>query len=238
MLVPKPDERFIFVSYSSKDSSFVHEEIERLERQHFSLWFDSKLEAARLWDKEISERIEACACFIVFVTEDSVASEKVRAEIKLALEAGKPLIGIYWDDVELPPPLQAAIRTRQTLDRTVVHRSTYVEPLTRALSKYIQPETPVGEDSDTPQNRTSLTPVPSDVLPRIVFFSLILLGTLSLLLAFVATITPYVPSQRPDDPLNNRWIGFLAGLFFVVIAVILGAGAFIVHRVYLGKKDG
>lgn len=227
---------FLFVSYSSKDAGFIHPEIERVEQLGRNIWFDQKLLPTRLWDDEIRKAIVACSCFIVFITEDAAASENVRDEIRQALAENKPILGVYWDDVALPPELQCQIRRRQTLDRHSMHASTYEERLGRALTELMGAAEPRLADT---QEIPRIAPVraSSKVLPRIVSFGLLLLVLVFLILALLAFLTPYIPSVRAtDDIFNNPWVGFLVGLFFLSCGLAFGVGAFAVFRTYLRSR--
>jgi hypothetical protein len=230
--------QFIFVSYSSKDSGFVHPEIHRLERQGYKIWYDQgELQPARFWAEEIRNAIAVCTCFMVFITEDSVASDHVCDEIDQALKANKPFIGIYWDNVELPSHLQKVVRTRQTLNRHSMHQSAYEGPLSRALSEYITVTAPGSrlEDIAPPQSAPAVPP--SEALPKVVFFSLLLLVVIFLVLAVVVFVTPNLASAKsPDDLLNNRLAGVAAGISFLVIALGLGGAAFAIFRIYLRRR--
>jgi hypothetical protein len=242
MIQMPPDGPFLFVSYSSKDASFVHPEIERLERQGYKIWFDQgELQPTRFWADEIRKAIEACGCFVVFITEDAVVSANVCEEISQALNEHKPILGVYWDDVELPPHLQSQIRRRQTLDRHSLHPSAYEELLSTALSEYIGvTESISNTHNDIPQEvpRPSSPRTPSDILPITVVFGLLMFVVLLTVLSIVSFVMPYVPSLRgSDDLFNNRLVGLLAGLFFLGLAFAFGAGAFVVFRIYLwGRK--
>src|SRR5436305_15053126 len=135
-----PDGPFIFVSYARTDAYFVHPEIERLEKQGHRIWYDKeKLEPGGFWDEAIGEAIDACACFIVFVTEDSINAINVLKEIVQALSAKnakKPFISIHWEKVELPDDFREQMRSRQALERYSLLRHEYDEPLSRALAPY------------------------------------------------------------------------------------------------------
>ena len=234
--MPIPDGPYIFVSYSNKDASFVHLEIKRLERQGYKIWFDKgELQPGRVWAEEIRQAIAACTCFIVFITEDSVVSNHVCDEIDQALTANKRFIGIYWDNVELPAGLQRLVRSRQTIDRYSMHQSSYEGPLRRALSEYITFTAPPTEPDLRPV-LSARGPSP-DILPKVVFFSLLALVGLCFCLAVVVVITPNLLSAKsPDDLLNNRLLGLFGGIMFTAIAFGLGGTAFAVFRVYLRKR--
>jgi hypothetical protein len=226
-----PGDPFIFVSYARTDIDFVLPEIERLEKEGHKIWYDKgKIEPGLFWDNVIRKAVEACACFVVFVTHDSIKSKNVGKEIAQALSADKPFISIHWDEVKLPPELEGPMRSRQALERYALLRHEYEEPLSRALSPYkkTRPVVP-----DAPRHDTR-----PDTLPKIVFFTLALLAMLFSLLAVLLVVTPYFASATPGDPLNNRLAGWLSGLLFAAIACGLGVAAFATHRVYLRRKNG
>lgn len=244
-----PDGPFIFVSYARTDAYFVHPEIERLEKQGHRIWYDKeKLQPGTFWDDAIREAIDTCACFIVFITADSINSINVLKEIVRALSAKnakKSFISIHWEKVnipddfqkqirnrglEIPDDLREQLRSRQALERYSLLKHEYEGPLSRALAPYTQPgfEPP------------ALPPPPArpDTLPKIVFFMLALLAAIFVLLAAILVVTPYFASTLPGDPLNNRLVGWLSGILFVVIACGMGGAAFAVHRIYLRGKHG
>lgn len=237
-----PESPFIFVSYADEDRRFVHPEIRRLERQGYQLWYDKgNLQLGRLWDEQIREAIEKCVCFIVFVTEESVNSENVCKEIEQALEAEKPIICIHWEEVDLPLRFRNKLRSIQALERYLRHPDEYEETLARALAEYIkQPEPTPREKGERLEGETLPLPPSArpDVLPKIVFFALVLSAGACLFLTFVMILVPYFAPSFPGDPFNNRLAGLVTGLFFSLIAVSLAVGAFAVYRVYLRRKDG
>lgn len=230
------DRRFIFVSYANKDHHFVHREIERLKSHGYEVWFDQeKIKPARFWDEEIRKAITACACFMVFITEDSVVSRHVCEEIEQALSENKPFIGVYWDNVELPGRLQEVVRKRQTLDRYSMHQSAYEGPLCKALSEYIPtPLTP--RTNQQPVIGPPPRPAP-DSLPKVVLFALIAAALISLFLAVLFNISPPFISKSPAELEANREIALILGSIFVAIGLGLSGTAFVVFRMYLGKNN-
>src|SRR5688500_1058102 len=236
--MPIPDGPFIFVSYSSKDSSFVHAEIKRLERQGYRVWYDKgELQPARFWDAEIREAITACTCFMVFITEDSVISYNVCDEIDQALKASKPFIGVYWDNVQLPDHLQKPVRIRQTLARYAMHQSAYEEPLGEALAEYT-PVTipPPPEPAVVPTLFTSSSA--RDLLPKLVAFGLAFVGATCLLLAVVVVVTPNIVSVKsPNDFVNNRLMGLILGITFVIVGLGASGAAVAVFRVCIWRRN-
>lgn len=239
-----PDEPFIFVSYSSKDSDFVHPEIRRLEGQGYKVWYDKgELQPGRLWDIQISWAIKECACFIVFITQDAVDSAHVCDEIDQALQASKPFICIYLEKVEvLPSRFREQLRSIQALERYALRRFEYEEPLGRALLEYIQPVRPEQPEEAEPEKAPALL-LPDTrltTLPKLLFFMLLLLALSFLFLATITMIIPFLAAADPNDPksivLSDKSVGFMVGFFLIGIALIFGGGALAVKRIYLRRE--
>jgi hypothetical protein len=235
-----PDDSFIFVSYSSKDSDFVLSEIKRLELQGYAVWYDKgRLQPSQVWADDISQAIKECACFIVFITEYAVKSKHVGVEIAQALQVKKPIICIYWEKVELPPEFREPIQRIQALERYSIssRERQYEEPLDRALSKYVKrtrvPRKESGVSVKAPDPPPPATQ--SVLLSKIVFFSLLLLVVIFVFLAAAAFISPHLATY-PGDPLGNRLSGFLAGSTFIVIAFGLSVAALAVYHIYVRRK--
>lgn len=227
-----PDGPYIFVSYANKDFDFVHREIKRLKSEGFPLWYDQEqLQPAHFWADEIREAITSCACFMVFITEDSVISKHVCEEIDQALTEDKPFIGIYWDNVELPTGLQELVRKRQTLARHSM-QSAYEGPLNAALSEYVRPE---------PKDDLVL-PLPPpepdrDLLAKVVFFGLIAAALINFFLVALVNIAPPFISKTPAELEINQQVGLISGINFGVIGLGLSGAAFAVFQRYLRRKN-
>lgn len=228
-----PEQPFIFVSYSSKDSDVVYPEIMRLVGRGYGykVWYDKggQLQPGLAWDNSIREALLACSCFIVFMTQDAINSENVRKEIDLALEVGKPFICVYLEKITLPLKYQEHIPTIQALERYAMHEDEYELPLKRALTAYIGP----GWDNSPPLPAPRL-----DMLPTIIFYALLALVAACLLLALTAVVTPHIPSKTVDGPLGDPVMGVLAGVGFTIFAFILGGMALAVYGIYLRRRNG
>jgi hypothetical protein len=77
----------IFISYSSKDRSFVRSLTRRLWRERYSVWLDEKeLVPGDALATRLSEAIEQAKVVLVIVTPNSVASNWVKFELNKATE--------------------------------------------------------------------------------------------------------------------------------------------------------
>ena len=231
---------FIFVSYSSIDSHFVHPEIERLESEGYRIWYDKgdQLQPSRPWADDISRAIKECSCFIVFITQHAIESENVRIEIAQALKASKPFICIYWEKVELPPEFREPIKKVQALERYSFssREHQYERPLDRALSKYVAKTEPRKGRAYLQPSHPPAAVMKYELLPKLVVMALLLMGVSCVFLAAAGFVSPYL-SKMPGDPFGIPWIGVIIGCLFLLAALALGVGALVVYLKYIRKKN-
>ena len=95
------DGKYIFVSYSHKDSDEVYKFINILQTK-YNVWFDEGIHFGREWDEEIVDKIDKCSLFIYVITENSLNSKNCKDEIAFAKQNDIPFINVLMDDMELP----------------------------------------------------------------------------------------------------------------------------------------
>jgi hypothetical protein len=110
----------IFISYSHKDSSYIHRLEKALKKRGFDVWIDKRIDYGSVWPRIIQKYLDECEAFIVVVSENSFESEWVQKEVTRAQRIKKPffpllLSGDPWISIEttqyvdvrgevLPPP--------------------------------------------------------------------------------------------------------------------------------------
>ena len=72
------EEPYIFVSYSHKDSERVWPIIARLQAGRFRFWYDDGINPGTEWDANIASHIKNCSFFLVFISENYLASENCK----------------------------------------------------------------------------------------------------------------------------------------------------------------
>ena len=92
----------VFISYSSKDRSWVQKLAKAIESQGYSVWWDTQLLPSHDFEKVIEERLAQVKCVIVVWSGNSINSDWVRNEAAEARKRGI-LIPVYLEVVE--PPL-------------------------------------------------------------------------------------------------------------------------------------
>jgi hypothetical protein len=99
----------VFISYASADRALVKPLAERLEREGFSVWWDTQLLGGEQYRKTIIEKLATAKAAIVVWTAASIESDWVYDEATRARRGGRliPLRGADLDPDLIPPPFGA-----------------------------------------------------------------------------------------------------------------------------------
>jgi len=90
----------VFISYSRRDSEFVHQLFEDIKATGKEVWADFEdIPKAADWWEEIKAGIDAADAFVFIITPDSVMSDICRQEIDHAVESNKRLLPILHREV-------------------------------------------------------------------------------------------------------------------------------------------
>lgn len=96
----KGNKDYIFVSYSHKDEKKVLPILSALQREGHRIWYDEGIHAGRNWAIMIGERLKGCSDFLLFSSENAVASTEVENEIYGARECGFHPITVRLDNAK------------------------------------------------------------------------------------------------------------------------------------------
>lgn len=91
----------VYLSYSRPDREYAARLAQALEESGISVWWDSALSAGSQFMSEIERELETSKAIIVIWSPDSVNSQWVTSEARLAMESDK-LIPLQLSDVRLP----------------------------------------------------------------------------------------------------------------------------------------
>lgn len=105
----------IFVSYAHTDSDLVFSEIEWLKSQAFSIWYDQKIKPGVTWADELASAIDDSTFIVFFVSSQSIRSPHCLDEIAYALGAGKQILAVYIEPVELQGGLKLSMSRTQAI---------------------------------------------------------------------------------------------------------------------------
>ena len=124
---------YIFVSYAHKDAELVFPEIKRFHDEGYPIWYDQGLTAGQEWDEEIEEALMDSSLLVVFISENSMASNNVVDEIKLALEEDIDIVPIYFEDAKLARGLKLRLSQKHAIFKFQLHDEDYIKACFKAF---------------------------------------------------------------------------------------------------------
>jgi hypothetical protein len=90
----------IFISYSHKDTEYVHALSDRLQSMGFPVWIDAGIDYGSKWPHEIQEQLDSCGAFILIMSPRSFASDWVQSELQRAKRKAKPVFPLLLEGDE------------------------------------------------------------------------------------------------------------------------------------------
>ncbi len=106
---------FIFISYAHKDSERVLRIMDGLDRAGYNLWYDDGIVPGAEWDENIANHVENCSYFIAFISENYIASNNCKDELKYSRDLNKEQLMVYLEDVSLPGGLAMRMNRLQAV---------------------------------------------------------------------------------------------------------------------------
>lgn len=103
------DLRYFFLSYRRTQLYFAEALAYELAAAGVRTWFDlQRLNPGANWKAAIQRGLENCSGVILVASKSALESPHVELEWRHALESGKPIYVVLFEDVQLPPELQQA----------------------------------------------------------------------------------------------------------------------------------
>jgi hypothetical protein len=139
--MPKPAMSHIFMCYSRRDGAYANQLFRALNRLSVSGFLDqADATSGASWDKQIKDAIQKADAVVVSLSENSILSNYVMAEVGAAWSLGKRIIpvippGASIEEAGVPPVLQdfqILDARRQTLAQTADQISQAVQPAQQA----------------------------------------------------------------------------------------------------------
>jgi TM2 domain-containing membrane protein YozV len=110
-------EKYIFISYSHKDTAKVYPIISKLNMEGYRVWYDSGIDPGTEWDENIAQHIEECGYFIAFITENYLASNNCKDELNYVRDLEKERLIVYLENVTLPSGMAMRINRLQSIHK-------------------------------------------------------------------------------------------------------------------------
>ena len=91
--------KYIFISYAHLDSARVLPVVYKLIAAGYRVWYDDAIETGHEWDDDIALHVLGCEVFLPFVSENYLASDNCRKEMKYAVSKKRQTLGVVLEDV-------------------------------------------------------------------------------------------------------------------------------------------
>lgn len=111
------NDKFIFISYSHKDSIEVTKVIERMQREGYCIWYDEGIDPGTEWDKNIAEHVENCDYFIAFISKNYISSSNCKDELNFARDLEKKRFLVYIEEIDLPSEMKMRLSRIQNIHK-------------------------------------------------------------------------------------------------------------------------
>lgn len=91
-----------FISYAREDSEFALKLATALRSAGVAVWIDQVDIRAGRWDRAVQAALEACPRVLVVLTPISVVKDNVLDEVRYALDEGKEVIPVLYQECKVP----------------------------------------------------------------------------------------------------------------------------------------
>src|SRR5262249_53837976 len=96
----------VFVSCASTDRHRLRPLVKALRARGYDVWWYDNIGPGEVWADAIAREIRNATTVIVALSKDGERSQHLRDETELAREAGRVIVPILLDTVELPLSLR------------------------------------------------------------------------------------------------------------------------------------
>jgi len=130
-----------FISYSHKDSTFVHTFAYLLKSLNFKIWIDYNIHAGYLWTDELKKHLDDSDVVILISSPHILDSDWVKEEIAYAKGKKKHIIPIMYNPsgITFDPPF--GLNSIQSIDLSK-QPNYWLDQIINQLEKHIGRETP------------------------------------------------------------------------------------------------
>lgn len=130
---PLADKQHFFVSYAHEDAERVMPQLDWLKSQNYALWYDIEIRPGTTWADELASAIDGSSFVLYYVSANSIISTHCLNEIAYALEAGKPVLAVYLEQVDLQGGLRLSMSRTQAVLQWQLKQDEYRTQLRQAV---------------------------------------------------------------------------------------------------------
>ena len=133
-----------FISYAREDAAFALKLAADLRKAGANIWIDRfDIPVGKNWPRAVQEALDSCSHFLIILSPTSVGSDNVLAELNFALDEGKQIFPVLYQECKRPFRVRAA----QYADFTAGYQTEF-SALLKAMAVEQMPET-VAEPLET-----------------------------------------------------------------------------------------
>ncbi len=123
------NEKYIFISYSHRDTERVLPIIDRLILEGYRVWYDDGISPGTEWPEVIAQHLDGCELFISFISNSYMDSFNCKREIDFAVRKRKRFLVVYLEETQLPLGVELQISTVQSVNYHVTSKEIFLEKL-------------------------------------------------------------------------------------------------------------
>ncbi len=100
-------ERQTFICYAHEDRMSARTLADKLRAAGAPIWFDQwEIRGGSDWDQAIDDALEQCTQMLIILTPAATKSLEVRGELQIAIEQGKRVIPVLFEECRIPRQLR------------------------------------------------------------------------------------------------------------------------------------
>ena len=134
------DEPYIFISYAHKDKKIVFNDIKRFHDECYNIWYDEGITAGEDWDDVVADALTASSLVVAFISKNSMNSDNVIDEIKLALTEYIDIVLIYLEETQLSSGLKLRLGSKHAILKYLRTYEDYLRECFKAFDNANFPE--------------------------------------------------------------------------------------------------
>jgi len=107
------NEPYVFISYSHKDKGRVFPVLEYMASIGIRIWYDNGIHPGDNWLETIGNKLNDCAVFISFISNNSLSSHNCKNELNFAVIENKTSLSVILEPVEFSIALRMQLASIQ-----------------------------------------------------------------------------------------------------------------------------
>lgn len=219
-----PREPYVFISYSTKESSVAEQVRDILEMNHISCWMaPASIAAGSDYTRSIPQAIENCSAVVLICSKNAQTSNWVKSEIIAAINLNKTIVPFLIDNAELNSEFNFMLSHSQRIiayENRAKAYETLVSSLSAPLYQTNPKPSPAPNPTPAPVTDPSAVPTPQVVVQKSDSYAAPVIVVWTLYLAVIAAAL-YLSIDLQDGG-NPVWGAAFFSSSVLLVASLLG----------------